>query len=67
MDAIRVSSFLSLLLISSFVSVVFDFNDSLDDAAPVSPTSLPVVVKKNEKNELLMDIICVVFCLHHSY
>ena len=34
---------------SSFVSVVFDFNDSLNDVAPVSPISLPVDVKRKEK------------------
>ena len=27
----------------SFVSVVFDFNDSLNDSTPVSPMSLPFV------------------------
>ena len=33
----------------SFLSVVFDFNDSLNDAAPVSLIPLPVVMKRNEK------------------
>ena len=33
----------------SSVSVVFDFNDSLNDVAPLSPTILSVVVKRNEK------------------
>ena len=37
---------------SSFVSVVFDFNDSLNDVAPVSPTLLPVDAMRNEKSEL---------------
>ena len=41
------------------MSVVFDFNDSLNDIAPVSPISFTVVVKRNEKSELLMDAICV--------
>ena len=52
----------------SFVSAVFDFNDSLNDVAPVSPMLLSVYVKRNEKSELLMDAICVssFFCLHHS-
>ena len=52
----------------SSVSVVFDFNASLNDAAPVSPISLSVDVKRNEKSELLMDVICVssFFCLHNS-
>ena len=50
----------------SFVSVVFDFNDSLNDAAPVSPMLLSVDVKRKEKSELLMDAICVssFFCLY---
>ena len=59
---------LSSLIRSSFVSVVFDFNDSLNDVAPVSPMSLSVDVKRNEKSELLMDAICVssFFCLHNT-
>jgi hypothetical protein len=50
------------------VSVVFDFSDSLNDVAPVSIMLFSVVVKRNEKSELLMDVICVssFFCLHHS-
>ena len=69
MDAICVSSFLlSSPPRSSFVSVVFDFNDSLNEIAPVSPMLLPVDVMRNEKSELLMDVICVssFFCLHNS-
>ena len=48
------------------MSVVFDFNDSLNDDAPVSPMEFPVV-KRKEKSELLMDVFCVFsfFCLHH--
>ena len=38
---------------SSVVSVVFDFNASLNDAAPVSPIPLPVVV-----------VVVVVQCKH---
>ena len=41
--------FLSSLLRSSSVSVVFDFNDSLNDVAPVSPILLPIDVKRKEK------------------
>ena len=43
MDVIRVSFFFlySPLRLSS-VSVVFDFNDPLNDVAPVSPMLLPV-------------------------
>ena len=42
----------------SFVSVVFDFNDSLNDVAPAFPILLPVDVKRKEKSELLMDVFC---------
>ena len=37
---------LCLLIRSRSVSVVFDFNDSLNDVAPVYPILLPVDVKK---------------------
>ena len=52
--------------ILSSVSVVFDFNDSLNDVAPVSPMLLSVVKKRKRKSELLMDIFRVpfFFCLH---
>ena len=43
----------------SFVSVVFDFSDSLNDLAPVSPMSLSVDVKRKGNSELLMDVFCV--------
>ena len=43
----------------SSVSVVFDFNASLNDIAPASPMLLPVDVMKIEKSELLMDVFCV--------
>ena len=50
------------------MSAVFDFNDSLNDVAPVSPILLSVDVKGKEKSDLLMDAICVssFFCLHLS-
>ena len=50
------------------MSVVFDFNDSLNGVTPVPPMLLSVVVNRNEKSELLMDVICVssFFCIHHS-
>ena len=62
------SFFLSSHSRLSFVSVVFDFNDSLNDVAPLSPMSLAVDMKRNEKRELLMDVFCVssFFCLHPS-
>ena len=47
---------LSSLLRSSSVSVVFDFNDSLNDAAPVAPILFTVDEKRNRKSELLMDV-----------
>ena len=59
MDVICVSFLLSSQFKLSAVSVVFDFNDSLNDAAPVSPMSLPVDMKRKEKSDLLMDVICV--------
>ena len=34
------------------MSVVFDFNDSLNDAAPVSPTLLSDGAKKKKKGKL---------------
>ena len=46
------------------MSVVFDFNDSLNDVTPASPISLPVYVMRNEKSELLMDVICVFLLLY---
>ena len=41
------------------MSVVFDFSDSFNDVAPVSPMLLPVVVKRKGKSDLLMDVFCV--------
>ena len=58
------SLFCISLLRLSFVSVVFDFNASLNDVAPVSPILL-ADVKRMEKSELLMEAFCV-SCLHHS-
>ena len=49
------------------MSVVFDFNDSLNDVAPVYPMLLPVEVMRKEKGDLVMDVFCVVFLLYsHS-
>ena len=50
--------FLVLHKLSS-VSVVFDFNASLNDVAPVSPMLLPVDLMRMEESDLLMDTICV--------
>ena len=41
------------------MSVVFDFNASLNDVAPVSLMLLTVDVKRMGKSELLMDVFCV--------
>ena len=38
------------------MSVVFDFSDSLNDVAPVSPMLLPVYVNRKGKSALLMDV-----------
>ena len=48
--------------------VVFDFNDSLNDVAPVAPILFPVDLKRRKKSEFLMDVFCVssFFCLHNS-
>ena len=43
------------------MSVVFDFNDSLNDVAPASLMLFPVDVMRMEKSELLMDAVCVSF------
>ena len=50
------------------MSVVFDFNDSLNDVVPVSPILLPVYEKRKGKSDFLMNVFCVSFsfCLHCS-
>ena len=50
------------------MSVVFDFNASLNDVAPVSPILLSVDVTRKEKSSLFVNGFCVssVFCLHNS-
>ena len=47
----------------SFVSVVFDFNASLNDVAPVSPMLLSIYLMRMENSVLLVDGICVLFLL----
>ena len=42
---------------------MFDFNATLNDAAPASPMLLPVDLMRMEKSGLLMDAICVLFLL----
>ena len=46
---------------SSFVSVVFDFNPSLNDVAPISPIQLTVDLMRMEKSGLLADAIIMLF------
>ena len=43
----------------SFVSVVFDLSDSLNDVAPVSSILLSVDEKRKKKSEFLTDGFCV--------
>ena len=43
----------------SFVSAAFDFKASLNNVVPVSPMLLSIGAMKNEKSELLMDVIYV--------
>ena len=47
----------------SSVSVVFDFNKSLNDVAPVYPMLFPIDNKRNDKSELLMNVLCVFILL----
>ena len=55
----------SSLLRESFASVVFDFNATLNDVAPVSPILLSVCVKRKGKGDLLMNVfLCVFFMLY---
>ena len=62
MDVFGVSFFLlSSQLRSSSVSAAFDFNDSLNDFAPVSPMLFTFDVKRKEKNYLLICVICAFF------
>ena len=49
---------------SSFASVVFDFNASLNDVAPVSPMLLAVDFMRTE--EWIVDG-CHLYCLHGAH
>ena len=47
------------------MSVVFDFNDSLNDVAPMSPILFPVDVMRKENSELLMFVfLCLLLYIH---
>ena len=49
------------------MSVVFDFNDSLNDVAPVSPILLPVDKKRNEERIADGCLLCVFFLLSSQF
>ena len=53
---------LSSQLRLSLASAVFDFNASLNDAAPASPISLPVDLLRMERSGLFIDCNCFVLC-----
>ena len=61
MDVIRVLLLLCSQPRLSFVSVVFDFNASLNDAAPMAPIPFPVYLTRIGMFGLLVDAICVLF------
>ena len=43
---------------------MFDFSDSLNDVAPVSPMPLPVDMMRKEKSDLLIGcLLCIFFLL----
>ena len=50
----------------SSVSVVFDFNASLNDVAPVSPILFPVCLMRMEVNHLWISFVCCFFCFHST-
>ena len=58
-DVICLLFLLSSQLRSTSVSVVFDFNASLSDAAPISLIQLSVDLVRMEKSGLLTDAVCV--------
>ena len=64
MDTICMLFLLCSQLRLSSVSVVFDFNASINDFIPDSPMLLPVDLMRMKKSVLLMDVICVLFLLH---
>ena len=55
--------YLSSLLRYSFVSVVFDFNASLNDVAPLSPMLFTVDLMRIKKSGLFIGFIYVLFLL----
>ena len=67
MDAVGELSLLCLQFRMSSVSVVFDFNASLNDVAPLSPNLLTVDLMRMENGGLFMDIIYVLFFFFHNH
>ena len=49
----------------SFVSVVFDFNASLNDVAPLPSILLPIDLIRMKKSGLFMGVICVLVLSSH--
>ena len=48
------------------MSVVFDFNDSLNDVAPLSPIPFPVDMKRKRKERTVDGcLLCVFFLLSY--
>ena len=65
MDVICVLSLLSPPSRLSFVSVVFDFNASLNDVAPVSLISLTVDLLRMDCRWMsFVSFVCCFFCIH---
>ena len=64
MDVVCVFLVLCSPLRSSFVSVVFDFNASLNDVAPLSPILLSVLMRIETKWIVYGCHLCDGFCLY---
>ena len=46
---------------------MFDFNDSLNDVAPVSPMLLPVNAKYMKSGSLLKTLLCVFYLVFTAH
>ena len=67
MDAICLLLLLSSQLRLSFVSVVFDFNASLNDVAPLSSMLLPFDLMRMERVDCWwISFVCCFFCFHNT-
>ena len=67
MGVICVLFLLCLQLRLSFVSVLFDFNASLNDVAPVSTIQFPDDLILVKTCKLLISVICMLFLLHSPH